>query len=160
MGLKECDKCGEMVGEAKAFCPACGHAFVEEEQRQETSKFDSFEHTVQFGQTMYNMMLSDMGLNISKSPNPGEKRVEVLEPATPAEKQAEIPAAAPRPVERQVEVLQPVSTAPVQTAATSHETQTPSNVLKYVLIGLAVLVVFLVMVVAAVLVFVWMLGFG
>ena len=40
MGLKQCTKCSEMVDEAKAFCPACGNAFVEEEERQEKSKFE------------------------------------------------------------------------------------------------------------------------
>lgn len=80
MGLRQCDKCSEMVDEAKAFCPGCGHAFVEEEKRQEASKFEKVERTVQFGQTMYNQMLEDMGLNISGAPNPVERRVEVIAP--------------------------------------------------------------------------------
>ena len=83
MALKECDKCSEMVDEAKAFCPGCGHAFVEEQTRQEASNFDAAESTVQLGQTMYNQMLSDMGLNTSKAPNPPEKKVEVIVPLTP-----------------------------------------------------------------------------
>ena len=83
MGLKQCSKCNEMVDEAKAFCPACGNAFVEEEQRQEKSKFEKMDNTVQFGQTMYNQMLSEMGLNIAKPP-PAEKRIEVIAPAAAA----------------------------------------------------------------------------
>ena len=81
-----------MVDEAKAFCPGCGTSFVDEEKRDSASSFDAMDHTVQFGNTMYNQMLSDMGLNISKAPNaeapkPEAKRGEVLipaaEPATP-----------------------------------------------------------------------------
>ena len=87
MALRQCDKCSEMVDEAKAFCPGCGHAFVEEETRKMASNFDTMDSTVQLGQTMYNQMLSDMGLNTAKAPNPNppEKRVEVLAPvAVPA----------------------------------------------------------------------------
>jgi hypothetical protein len=80
MALKQCDKCSEMVDEAKAFCPGCGSSFETEEKRQDASGFDSLDHTVQLGQTMYNQMLSDMGLNISKAPNPDEKHTEVAEP--------------------------------------------------------------------------------
>lgn len=69
MGLRQCEKCEDMVDEAKAFCPACGHAFVEEQKRTEPSVFESMEGTMQFGNTMYNQMLSDMGLNISAAPD-------------------------------------------------------------------------------------------
>ncbi len=68
-----------MVDEAKAFCPGCGNAFVEEE-RPKTTAFQKLDNTIQFGQTMYNQMLEDMGLNISDAPNLGEKRVEVIAP--------------------------------------------------------------------------------
>src|SRR5438270_13395379 len=74
---KTCPQCSEQVDEAKAFCPACGNAFVEEEKRTDTSAYEKMDHTVQMGQTMYNAMLSDMGLNVKKEP---EKRVEVLKP--------------------------------------------------------------------------------
>ena len=90
MGQKICDKCGESVDEAKAFCPACGNAFVEEEQRQEASAFEKMDNTVQMGKTMYGKMLTDMGLNISKAPDKPEqaqqheKRVEVIAPVVPA----------------------------------------------------------------------------
>ena len=86
MGLKQCDKCSEMVDEAKAFCPGCGNAFVEEEKRQQASEFDRMDSTVQLGQTMYNQMLSDMGLNISQKPQSVEKRVEVIVPLPVAAK--------------------------------------------------------------------------
>src|SRR3954453_3997579 len=78
MGLRHCEKCGEMVAEAKAFCPACGKAFVEEKKRQEESKFEKLDHTVQFGQTMYNQMLEDMGLDISSLPKPAKKSAEII----------------------------------------------------------------------------------
>ncbi|MEQ1604109.1 MAG: hypothetical protein ABL999_04505 [Pyrinomonadaceae bacterium] len=80
MGVRQCEKCSEIVDEAKAFCPGCGQAFVAEEKRSQTSNFDTMDNTVQLGQTMYNQMLSDMGLNISKAPDPVEKRIEVIAP--------------------------------------------------------------------------------
>jgi len=91
MGLRQCDKCGDMVDEAKAFCPGCGKAFVEEEKRQKKSDFEQQGNTVQLGNTMYNQMLADMGLNISKPASPAEKRVEVISPVgepSPAKPQA------------------------------------------------------------------------
>ena len=84
MGLKKCDKCEDMVDEAKAFCPGCGSAFVEEEQRQDVSSFERLDNTVQLGNTMYNQMLSDMGLNIDKAPEKPEKRIEVIAPIATA----------------------------------------------------------------------------
>ena len=75
---KQCDTCGEMVEEAKAFCPGCGNAFVEEKTRGSISEFDLSNRTVQLGQTMYNQMLSDMGLSISKAPNREAAYVEPL----------------------------------------------------------------------------------
>ena len=66
---KKCSKCGEMVDEAKAFCPGCGNAVVEEKKRASVSEFDLSDHTVRLGDSMYNQMLSDMGLSISKQPN-------------------------------------------------------------------------------------------
>lgn len=69
-----------MVDEAKAFCPGCGNSFVNEVQRDESSSFDRLDKTVQFGQSMYDAMLSDMGLNISKAPDAGNKAIENTEP--------------------------------------------------------------------------------
>jgi len=88
MALRQCDKCSEMVDEAKAFCPGCGHAFVEEQIRTAASNFDTMDSTVQLGETMYNQMLSDMGLNAAKAAIPPEKRVEVIAPLAPASKPA------------------------------------------------------------------------
>ena len=98
MGLKQCEKCGETVDEAKAFCPACGHSFVEEEKRQKASEFESLASTVQLGQSDYDKMLSDMGLDISKPPSAPEKRIEVIAPIAPAIKQPEKPSVKPKPV--------------------------------------------------------------
>ena len=81
-----------MVDPAKAFCPGCGQPLVEEETRVTSSNFDSMDLTAQIGQTMYNQMLSDMGLNISPTAEPVENRVEVLEPIRP---EATLPTAAP-----------------------------------------------------------------
>jgi len=98
MALKQCDKCSEMVDEAKAFCPGCGNALVVEEARKKVSNFDTMDSTVQLGQTMYNQMLSDMGLNTAKAPTPipPEKRVEIIAPvAVPVMPAAPPPAPAP-----------------------------------------------------------------
>ena len=81
-----------MVDEAKAFCPGCGHAFVEEQKRQKASEFERQDNTVQLGQTMYNQMLSDLGLNLSKTGVP-EKRVEVIAPVVPEPPGQKVPAA-------------------------------------------------------------------
>jgi hypothetical protein len=97
MGLKKCEHCDEMVDEAKAFCPGCGSSFVTEEQRQEKSSFERLDKTVQLGNTMYDLMLSDMGLDTKAAPKP-EKRIEIIAPiaTTPAAKtKADKPAAAP-----------------------------------------------------------------
>ena len=93
MALKQCDKCSEMVDEAKAFCPACGNAFVEEERRSESTDFEEMNKTVQLGQTMYNLMLSDMGLNISTTPDVQEKVIEIAAaaPVAPVAPAAPIP---------------------------------------------------------------------
>lgn len=93
MALKQCDKCSETVDEAKAFCPACGNAFVEEQQRSVSTNFEEMDMTVQLGQTMYNQMLSDMGLNVSKAPDMQEKVVEIAAaaPVAPVAKAAPIP---------------------------------------------------------------------
>ncbi|MFL6374011.1 MAG: zinc-ribbon domain-containing protein [Pyrinomonadaceae bacterium] len=99
MADKFCPQCGEKVDQAKAFCPACGHAFLDEEKRTDASAYEKMDNTVQMGQTMYNNMLSDMGLNLKKEP---EKRVEVLKPV----------------VVQPAQTLQPVAgTQPVQTPA-------------------------------------------
>ena len=80
MGQKQCPKCGEMVDEAKAFCPGCGHAFVDEKKRTSVSDFDRSNPTVQLDNSMFNQMLSDMGLSIPKEPVGEKPRVEVISP--------------------------------------------------------------------------------
>jgi len=127
MGLRQCDKCSEMVDEAKAFCPGCGNALVEEEKRQEASKFEKLESTVQFGQTMYNQMLEDMGLNISDAPNQIEKRVEVISP---------INTAAVSPVKAAKTAIVSPSVATPDKVPEKHEKA--SNTTLYILIGIAV----------------------
>lgn len=89
MGSKYCGKCGEQVDEAKAFCPGCGNAFVEEEKRTTVTEFEGSEKTVQLGQTMYNQLLSDMGLSIGKPPGKAEGKVEAIRPE-PAVKPVEV----------------------------------------------------------------------
>ena len=79
----QCGKCGEMVDEAKAFCPGCGNSIVDEKQRTSVSDYDQSKRTVQLGATMFNQMLSEMGLDISKPPDGGEKNTEVVTPIVP-----------------------------------------------------------------------------
>ena len=67
MSLKKCFKCKEMVDEAKAFCPGCGHSFEDEQERKAESEFEATDGTVQFSKSAFNMLLSNMGLNISQS---------------------------------------------------------------------------------------------
>jgi uncharacterized Zn finger protein (UPF0148 family) len=94
MPQRACEECGEMVDDAKAFCPSCGHAFVEEERRAQPSEFERMEGTQQFGKTMYNQMLSDMGLNLKADPSQkSPPKVQVIQ-AVPATRTIE-PAAAP-----------------------------------------------------------------
>lgn len=116
MGLRQCDKCSEMVDEAKAFCPGCGHAFVEEEKRQEASKFEKLDHTVEFGKTMYNQMLTDMGLNLSNPSISSQSSVQVLKSITAEPVKVE----AVEPVKQEViepvraEVVEPVKVETVE----------------------------------------------
>ena len=122
MALRQCEKCNEMVDPAKAFCPGCGQPLVEEETRVTSSNFDSMDLTAQIGQTMYNQMLSDMGLNISPTTEAVESRVEVLEPI-----QAE-----------------------VKPAATNVDQAKSSGSKKWIIIGLvALLVLFMVVIVCS-----------
>ena len=104
MSERQCDKCGETVAASKAFCPACGHAFVDEEVRTDTSEFKMTDGTMQFSQSMYNNMLSDMGLNISKTSEQLNEEVAAavsqVQPVVPpvyAHKEELKPAAQPTP---------------------------------------------------------------
>ncbi len=139
MGLRQCDKCSEMVDEAKAFCPSCGHAFVEEEKRKEPSAFESMEGTMQFGQTMYNQMLTDMGLNIAGAPN---KPTETVKPAVQ-------PAAQPRAQQ----IIQPAVQQVIR-PATDVANQAKSGKTKWLIIGgiafILLLLALIIVIVAAV----------
>lgn len=130
MAVKQCDKCNETVDEAKAFCPACGNAFVEEQKRSATTNFEEMDSTVQLGQTMYNQMLSDMGLNVSKSSEVQEKVIEVA---------AAAPAAPVQPVAPSAPV-QPVAPAPAKSR----------NKWIWIIVGVIALVLVLAIVVVAV----------
>ncbi|MEO8647772.1 MAG: hypothetical protein ABI539_01260 [Acidobacteriota bacterium] len=66
MHLIQCAKCGEKVDQAKAFCSECGSSLVAEDERKAVSEFDASAGTVQYGKTVYNQLLSDMGLDISE----------------------------------------------------------------------------------------------
>ncbi len=96
MGSKTCGRCGEQVDEAKAFCPGCGEAFVEEEKRTTISEFDGSDKTMQLGQTMYNQLLSDMGLRKSREPLKVEPLVAEIRPEPVVEtRKPEVPAKEP-----------------------------------------------------------------
>jgi hypothetical protein len=124
MGVKQCGMCSEMVDEAKAFCPGCGNAFVEEERR-EASNFERMDNTIQLGQTMYNQMLSDMGLNVAKGAPPPEKRIEIIEP---------VAAAAPIPIK----------------AAVAPSSPGLSNKTKWIILGVVIVLIgFMALLVAA-----------
>lgn len=129
-----------MVDEAKAFCPSCGHAFVEEEKRKEPSAFESMEGTMQFGQTMYNQMLTDMGLNISAAPN---KPIETLKPA--AQPVAHLPVQ---------QIIQPAVQQVIRPAAES-EKPPAANKTKWIIIGgIIIVLLFILLFIVAVAAFV------
>jgi hypothetical protein len=75
MSHLQCKKCGANVLEAKAFCPECGGAMVDEEVRQHTSEHDSYDATMNLSKSGYNLMLSEMNLNISDAPNLTSERI-------------------------------------------------------------------------------------
>lgn len=145
MGLKQCGQCSEMVDDAKAFCPGCGNALVEEEKR-EASEFDRLDSTVQLGQTMYNQMLSDMGLNISAPGQPAQPRVE-----SAAQKPSD------RPSQRRIEVIVPAAAAPAKPAVPVPEVARPvaSHRKWWILGGLLVAAFFLFFIAAAAIVFIY-----
>lgn len=143
MALRQCDKCSEMVDEAKAFCPECGNALVEEKQREEESAYESMEGTMQFGQTMYNQMLSDMGLNISAAPNkPDEPAAEPVAPII-------VEPAVQTPAQPVLQVLQPI-----ETGATSAPvaTEKPATGNRWLIFGVVGALLLLILIVAAILI--------
>ena len=146
MALRQCDKCSEMVDEAKAFCPECGHALVDEKQREEESAYESMDGTMKLGQTMYNQMLSDMGLNISAAP---DKKVDepVAEPVTQAVIERVEP---PSPRQSVSQVVQPIDTG--ISPATAVAGKPTGGVNKWVVIGGVGAVLLLILIVAAILI--------
>ena len=74
MSLKKCEKCGEDVEIAKAFCPECGNPFVTEEKRQVVSEFDKYAGTINFSDSAYNKLLSELNLDTSRSPEEEKMR--------------------------------------------------------------------------------------
>ncbi len=142
MALRQCDKCSEMVDEAKAFCPECGNVLVEEKQREEESAYESMDGTMQFGQTMYNQMLSDMGLNISAAPN---KKFDEPQPAAP-----EVIEPAQLPVQPVRQVLQPIDTGAA--AIPDATTEKPESGNKWAIYGIVGGLLLLILIVAAILV--------
>ena len=95
MDSKQCERCGETVDAAKAFCPGCGNPFVQEEVRTKVSEFDASAGTVQFGNTVYNQLLSDMGLNIAEAPAAASRPGDPRPPQESAPPSPDRPAAAP-----------------------------------------------------------------
>ena len=69
MKFKSCQKCSAIVPETKAFCPECGNAMIAEETRKEASEHDTYQSTMHLSKSSYNLMLSEMDLNISEAPN-------------------------------------------------------------------------------------------
>lgn len=129
MSERQCDKCGTTVAAAKAFCPECGNAFVEEEERLSTSEFRLTDGTMQFSQTMYDQMLSDMGLNISKTSETLNKEVGA------ALEQVENPAPATTP--------QPVSVTTLKPAAAPAAAPAKNKSRKWLIIGGLVVILWL-----------------
>ena len=126
MSQRPCEKCGEMVSVTKAFCPACGHALVEEETRAESTEFQQFDGTMQVGHTMYNQMLSEMGLNISAASE------QVTETVKPIVSEMPPPAAAKPLQPVKAEVIRPIATetlAPAAPAAAAPERKNRTRLL-------------------------------
>ena len=148
MGLRQCEKCSDMVDEAKAFCPGCGHAFVEEQMRKEPSVFESMDGTMQFGQTMYNQMLTDMGLNISSAP---DKPAEVVQPAA----QPAVPAPMQQVIQPAVQqVIQPATQQVIQPAASPAKPAGSSRTTWLAIGGVVLLLLFILLIVVGLIGFV------
>lgn len=127
MSLKKCEQCGEEVDQAKAFCPECGNPFVEEQEREESSEYESYAGTINVSKSMYKMMLSEMELDTSKSPEEEEK---VKAPPKPESKpkpdiQAELK---PQPKQNILQTPTPMQNNPADTSIGSGK-------LKWVILG-------------------------
>ena len=128
MEPKRCEKCGETVESTRAFCPGCGAALVVEEERTDVSAFDASAGTVQFGKTVFGKMLSEMGLNISEAPNK------------------------PAAVQPVAVKAQPAAAAPAETLAPE---QKQSSRTKWIILGVAVILLAMLAFVGAVLIFLY-----
>ncbi len=73
--IVKCKTCSAEVSGTKAFCPECGSAMVDEDMRQHTSEHESYEDTMRLTKSGYNLMLSEMDLNISDAPNLTAERI-------------------------------------------------------------------------------------
>lgn len=161
--MRQCDKCGESVAEAKAFCPGCG-ASMDEEAEGVKPEGENLDGTMQFGQTMYNRLISEMGLDLAatpsaeKAPEPPVVAAPVIqkapEPVRPSAEQIVLKPAA-RPA-AQATVLKPAVAAKQPEPAAVEPKK--SNLWKW-LIGLAVVLVLLallIVIAAAAIVFVYL----
>lgn len=77
MSLKKCEKCWEMVDEAKAFCPECGNSFEDEKARKADSEFELTGSTIKLSESAFDALLSDMGLDISEETEAGDNSAEI-----------------------------------------------------------------------------------
>lgn len=59
----------------KAFCSECGAAMVDEDARKHATEHESYQETMRLTKSGYNLMLADMGLNISDAPNMTSERI-------------------------------------------------------------------------------------
>jgi hypothetical protein len=136
MPQRKCEHCGELADDSKAFCPECGNPFVAEEKREASTNFEKMDSTVQLGQTMYNQMLSDMGLKGDK-PAPAEPKREptVLQPIAPVQAAVKTP-------------------TPVAPSKPPVETDNSATITKLIVITAAVFVFLLIAAIAIVLI--WM----
>ena len=71
----KCKTCDAEVPDTKAFCPECGSAMADEDMREHTSEHESYEDTMRLTKSGYNLMLSEMDLNISDAPNLTAERI-------------------------------------------------------------------------------------
>lgn len=142
-----------MVDEAKAFCPNCGHAFVDEEKRQDSSEFDRMDGTMQFSKTVYGQMLSDMGLNLA------DLSAIPPEPLPPAAEPASQPQAAQviRPPVQQV-VRPPVQQVINPVAKPAPPSGSSRN--KWLIIGGVALLLVILLIAAILIILVLLLRFG
>lgn len=161
--MRECGKCGESVAESKAFCPGCGAAMDEEAT---TAASDNFDGTMQFGQTMYDRLISDMGLDLGAKPvaemgstpptDAAEKATEAArQPLPPLRQPAEQVVLKPAARPATAEVVLTPATASKEVAQMSPVPAAKSNLWKWLIAAAVVIVVLAVaiVIVAAAIIF-------